>query len=83
MVTILWEICWKVDILSSGWKMKRFHACKKGIIYMLKLTDLYAIVIEDENEMPMYTYSTFSQELATIKYKEMKNKLLKGEHLDD
>lgn len=63
--------------------MKRFHECKKGIIYLLKLTDLYAVVIEDENEIPIYTYSSYSQELSTIKYKQMKDKMLKGESLDD
>lgn len=63
--------------------MKRFHECKKGIIYLLKLTDLYAVVIEDENEVPIYTYSSYSQELSTIKYKQMKDKMLKGESLDD
>lgn len=62
--------------------MKRFHECKRGIIYLLKQIDLYAIVIEDENETPIYTYSSFSQELSTIKYKEMKDKLLKGETID-
>lgn len=72
-----------MDILTSGWKMKRFHECKKGIIYLLKLTDLYAVVIEDENEVPIYTYSSYSQELSTIKYKQMKDKMLKGEPLDD
>lgn len=83
MAFAIWEICRKMDILTSGWKMKRFHECKKGIIYLLKLTDLYAVVIEDENEVPIYTYSSYSQELSTIKYKQMKDKMLKGEPLDD
>lgn len=63
--------------------MKRFHACSRGIVYLLQLCDLYCVVIEDENEIPIYTYSSYSFQLTTIKYKEMKDKLLKGEPFDD
>lgn len=71
-----------MDILNNGWKILKFRQCSKGIIYFLKLTDLYCVMIEDSDEQIIYTHSSFDRYIATIKYKEMKDKLLKGEKID-
>lgn len=68
--------------IFSGWKIIKFKQCSKGIIYLLRLTDLYAVLIEDNSENVIYTYSSFDNYSATIKYKEYKDKLLKGETID-
>lgn len=68
--------------IFSGWKILKWKECSKGIIYLLRLTDLYAVLIEDDSENVIYTYSSFDSYSATIKYKEYKNKLLKGETID-
>lgn len=81
MASILWEVCGKLDIFS-GWKILKFKQCSKGIIYLLKLTDLYAVLVEDDNENVIYTYSSFDRYTATIKYNDNKEKLLRGEPID-
>lgn len=46
------------------------------------MTDLYCVMIEDSDEQIIYTHSSFDRYIATIKYKEMKDKLLKGEKIE-
>lgn len=68
-----------MDILNNGWKILRFRATTHGIVYLLKLTDLYCVVVEDTNEVPIYTYTSFDRLLASKDYNEQKQRLFKGE----
>lgn len=72
-----------MDVLNSGWKILRFHATTKGIIFFLKLTDLYCVLVEDINENPVFTYSSFDRTLASQNYKNMKQKLFRGDLDED
>lgn len=71
-----------MDIFNNCWKILKWKECSKGIIYFMKTADLYCVMIEDSDEQIIYTLTSFDQCTATIKYKEMRDRLLKGEKIE-
>ena len=45
-------------------------------VYLLKRNDFFMVVVEDEFEMPVSTYSSFDSKLASKEYEKWKRKLM-------
>lgn len=56
--------------------MKERQFFNDWCVYLLKRNDFFMVVVEDEYEMPVSTYSTFDSKLANGEYNKWRRKLM-------
>lgn len=52
-------------------------------IYLLQRDQLFFVVIEDENDIPTNTYTSFARSYALAKYNKWKNILMKKKEVEE